>query len=127
MTEEDRKTIDFDSPRQLETALLVEHVKTLKSGTKEAVMIPEYNFKSHSREKDWKAVIPSRIILVEGILIFDDQELVKLMDFKLFIDTDDDIRFIRRMTRDIKERQRTVEEVVDQYQKTVRPAYKVAS
>ncbi len=126
MSVEARADIDFDSPNQLDTSLLVEHLKAMKSGSSDPVMIPEYDFASHTRKDQWKEIIPSKIILIEGILIFAEPELVELMDFKLFIDTDDDIRFIRRMKRDIAERGRTVDQVVEQYLKTVRPSFKVS-
>ncbi len=120
----DRDNIDFDHPRQLDTALLIEHVKQLKKGDGKAISIPDYDFTTHSRKKEWIPIKPSKIILIEGILIFTEPELVKLMDIKLFVDTDDDIRLIRRMKRDISERGRTMDQVIDQYIKTVRPSYK---
>jgi len=120
----DPRDVDFDHPRQLDTALFVEHVKQLKKGDGKTISIPDYDFATHSRKKEWIPIKPSKIILIEGILIFTEPELVKLMDIKLFVDTDDDIRLIRRMKRDISERGRTMDQVIDQYIKTVRPSYK---
>lgn len=119
-----RENIDFDHPRQLDTSLLVEHVKQLKRGDGATISIPDYDFATHSRKKEWIPIQPSKIILIEGILIFTEPELVKLLDIKLFVDTEDDIRLIRRMKRDMSERGRTMDQVIDQYMKTVRPSYK---
>jgi uridine kinase len=114
---------NFDHPDALETSLLVEHVKSLKRG--ESVQVPTYDFSTHSRRKEVEQIDPKPIVLLEGILIFSDPELQQLIDIKVFVDTDDDIRLIRRMQRDIIERGRTVEGVVSQYLKTVQPMHQL--
>lgn len=118
---EEREKNNFDHPDSLDTALLVEHVRALKN--KQPVNIPTYDFSTHSRGKDWKVAQPKPVILVEGILIFTDPDLHPLIDIRIFVDTDDDIRFIRRVLRDKKERGRSVESVIDQYLATVRPMH----
>jgi uridine kinase len=115
----DRK--NFDHPDSLETALLVRHVRALREGT--AVEAPIYDFRTHRRTAETRRVAPKPILLVEGILLFADPELRTLFDVKLFVDTDADVRLIRRIRRDIAERGRTLESVFDQYQATVRPMH----
>jgi len=110
--------INFDHPDSLETELLIRHVKQLKQG--QAVNIPVYDFTTYRRTDQVKVVDPQPIILVEGILIFAEPELRKLFDVRIFVDTDADIRFIRRLKRDITDRGRTVESVIDQYLNSVR-------
>lgn len=116
-----RKAINFDHPDSLDTALMVEHIKRLQAS--EPVEIPIYDFTTDSRTNQTLTVQPNPIILVEGILIFWEAELRKLFDIKIFVDTDADIRFIRRLKRDIVERGRTVESVIDRYLNTVRPMH----
>jgi uridine kinase len=118
---EDRGALNYDHPDALETALLVAHLETLRRG--EAVDAPRYDFSLHARRKETQRVEPRRAIILEGILILVDQALRELMDIKIFVDTDPDVRFIRRLLRDLNERGRTLESVVDQYQKTVRPMH----
>jgi uridine kinase len=115
----DRK--NFDHPDSLETELLIRHVKALKQGM--VVETPIYDFRAHRRAPETRRVEPTRVILVEGILIFAEPELRRLFDVKIFVDTDADIRLIRRIRRDIAERGRTLESVVEQYQATVRPMH----
>ena len=115
----DRK--NFDHPDSLETELLVRHVQTLREGM--VVEAPIYDFKTHRRTARTRRVLPKRIVLVEGILIFAEPELRKLFDVKVFVDTDADVRLIRRIRRDIAERGRTFESVVEQYDATVRPMH----
>ena len=117
----DRQRINFDHPDSLETDLLIEHVRQLKRG--EAVEVPVYDFAHHTRTSQTLRVEPQPIILVEGILIFYEQALRPLLDVKIFVDTDADIRFIRRLQRDIVERGRTTESVIRQYLETVRPMH----
>lgn len=116
-----RAEVNFDHPNSLETSLLIQHVETLKNG--QPVEIPIYDFSTHSRTDKTFIVKPRGVILVEGILIFVEPELRDLFDVKIFVDTDSDLRFIRRLERDITERGRTVESVVRQYQATVRPMH----
>jgi len=117
----ERVKINFDHPNSLETDLLIEHIRQLKAGN--PVEQPIYNFKAHSRTSKTIRVEPHPVILVDGILIFAEPELRKLFDVKIFVDTDADIRFIRRLQRDISERGRTVASVIAQYRNTVRPMH----
>ena len=112
---------NFDHPDALDNDLLVNHVRKLKSG--EAIELPLYDFKTHTRLNETRTVEPKPIVIVEGILIFADPRLLEQMDIKVFVDTPDDIRFIRRLRRDIAERGRTVESVIEQYLATVRPMH----
>ena len=116
-----RSAINFDHPDSLETSLLIEHIKHLK--THNQVNLPIYDFKSHSRTAKTIQVEPQPVILVDGILIFAEPELREAFDVKIYVDTDPDIRFIRRLQRDITERGRTVNSVIAQYQQTVRPMH----
>jgi uridine kinase len=113
--------INWDHPDSLETGLMVEQVRALKAG--QAVELPVYDFTRHQRTDRTERIEPQPIILVEGILIFADRQLRELFDVKLFVDSDSDIRFIRRLERDIAERGRTTESVVRQYMATVRPMH----
>ena len=116
-----RAGINYDHPDSLETDLLVRHINDLKQG--QAVEMPIYDFTTHSRTDRTVHVEPRQVILVEGILIFYEQALRELFDVKIFVDTDADIRFIRRLQRDITERGRTTESVIQQYLTTVRPMH----
>lgn len=116
-----RAEVNFDHPNSLETGLLIEHVVSLRDGR--SIEVPVYDFATHSRTDETFSVAPHRVILVEGILIFVEPALRELFDVKLFVDTDADIRFIRRLQRDITERGRTTESVIKQYQATVRPMH----
>ena len=118
---EDRHRLNFDHPDALDTELLVQHVRQLKSG--QPVERPIYDFTVHTRRPETLRIEPKPAILLEGILIFEDALLRSLMDIKIFVDTDADLRFIRRLQRDITERGRTVESVVHQYLETVRPMH----
>ena len=113
--------INFDHPDSLETELMINHIQELKNG--KSIRLPIYNFSTHSRTGKTICVDPQRVIIVEGILIFVEPELRKLFDVKLFVDTNADIRFIRRLQRDINERGRTMEMVIHQYLTTVRPMH----
>lgn len=121
LSEEERAKVNFDHPDSLETELLIHHVKELLAGR--AIDLPVYDFTTHTRTGETIRVEPAPIILVEGILIFSDPELRELMDIRIYVDADADLRFIRRMTRDVQERKRTVESVIDQYMTTVRPMH----
>jgi uridine kinase len=113
--------VNFDHPNSLETELLIQHIAALRAG--KAVEVPIYDFSTDSRTSQTFTIQPCRVILVEGILIFTEPELRNMFDVKIFVDTDADLRFIRRLERDIKERHRTVESVIKQYQRTVRPMH----
>lgn len=117
----ERAKINYDHPDSLETTLLIEHLKRLRQGL--PIERPVYDFTTHSRTTETVPVQPHPIIMVEGILIFAEPELRKLFDVKIFVDTDADIRFIRRLVRDIEERGRTMTSVVEQYLNTVRPMH----
>jgi uridine kinase len=119
--EKERTAINFDHPDSLDTPLLIEHVKLLQN--RQAVHIPVYDFALYARTTETITTLSQPIILVEGILIFAERELRELLDIKIFVDTDADIRFIRRLRRDISERGRTAESVIDQYLNTVRPMH----
>lgn len=116
-----RQVANFDHPDALDNDLLANHVRKLKAG--EPIELPIYDFKTHTRLNDTRAVDPKPIVIVEGILIFAEPKLLELMDIKVFVDTPDDIRFIRRLRRDLAERARTVDSVIDQYIATVRPMH----
>jgi uridine kinase len=112
---------NFDHPDALDNKLLIAHLQELKAGR--PIQIPVYDFTAHVRTEETQRVEPRRVILVEGILIFADEELRRLMDVKIYVDTDGDIRFIRRLQRDIADRGRTMESVIRQYMATVRPMH----
>src|SRR5690349_5707656 len=118
---EERAALNYDHPDALDTSLLVEHVRMLKAG--EAVDVPRYDFTRYARRADRQRCEPRRAIIVEGILIFTEPALRELMDVKVFVDADADTRFIRRMQRDVAERGRTLESVVEQYLATVKPMH----
>ena len=116
-----RAEVNFDHPYSLETELLIRHIEMLRDG--QPVEVPIYDFSTHSRTTRSFTVEPRGVIVVEGILIFAEAELRKMFDVKLFVDTDSDIRLIRRLQRDITERGRTTESVIKQYMTTVRPMH----
>ena len=118
---EERAALNYDHPDSLETDLMVRHVNELRAGR--AVEAPVYDFARHARVASTETIAPSRALIVEGILIYTDAPLRALMDVKVFVDTDDDTRFIRRLQRDTKERGRTMQSVVDQYLSTVKPMH----
>ena len=118
---EERAALNYDHPDSLETDLLVAHVRDLKAG--QAVEVPEYDFTRYARHPDTHRYEPRQAIIVEGILIFSDAALRELMDVKLFVDADADTRFIRRLQRDVAERGRTMESVIEQYLGTVKPMH----
>jgi uridine kinase len=121
LTMSEREKENFDHPDSLDTALLIEHLAALKR--KEQVFIPTYDYATHSRLKGHQALPSRRVILLEGILIFVDPALYEQIDVKIFVDTEDDIRLIRRIQRDTMERGRTLKSVITQYIKTVRPMH----
>jgi|SRR5215471_4559922 len=118
---EERAALNYDHPDSLETDLMVRHVNELRAGT--AVEAPVYDFARHARVATTETIASSRALIVEGILIYTDAALRALMDVKVFVDTDDDTRFIRRLQRDTKERGRTMQSVIDQYLSTVKPMH----
>jgi uridine kinase len=116
-----RATVNFDHPESLETDLLIAHLQQLKRW--QPVEVPVYDFTSHERTDRTTRVDPHPVILVEGILVFAEPQLRELFDVKLFVDTPADVRFIRRLQRDIQERGRSMESVIQQYENTVRPMH----
>lgn len=118
---EERKLINYDHPDAFDTDLMIEHIRKLSNG--ESVERPVYDFTIYNRIDETVRVHPAKVIIVEGILIFECKELRDLFDIKVFIDTDADVRIIRRIVRDVKERGRTLESVVSQYLTTVKPMH----
>jgi uridine kinase len=118
---EKRVNINYDHPDALETPLLIEHLRTLKR--RRTVQVPVYDFTRHARLPDTDPVEPRRVIIVEGILILADRKLRDLMNIKVFVDTDPDISFIRRLQRDMRDRGRSLDSVIQQYLRTVRPMH----
>lgn len=118
---EDRTHLNYDHPEAFDTPLFVEHINALKRG--EEIERPVYNFSTHLREDYTVRVRPLDVILVEGILILDDLQLRRLYDLRIFVDTDADVRILRRLQRDIRERGRNLENVIDQYIGTVKPMH----
>jgi uridine kinase len=118
---DDRETLNFDHPGALETELLVEQLSRLRQGA--TVQAPVYDFKTHRRLKETREVVSAPVIVVEGILVFVEEPLRALMDIKIFVDTDADIRLMRRIRRDMEQRGRTFASVREQYYKTVRPMH----
>lgn len=121
LTPEERRQLNYDHPDSLDTALLVEHVKELKKGN--AIMHPTYDFAHNLRTDRWVKLESAQLIIVEGILIYTDSKLCRLCDVKLFVDADADVRFIRRLSRDVSERGRTMDSVINQYLSTVKPMH----
>jgi len=118
---EERAAINFDHPEALETSLLVRHLHQLLAGR--SVEVPEYDFTTHSRRTRTRTVHPTEVVVVDGILVLAEPELRVLMDIRLYVDTDSDLRFIRRLERDIRERGRSLDSVIQQYCATVRPMH----
>jgi len=118
---EERVKLNYDHPDSIETNLLIEHLKKLKKG--EVIYRPNYSFVEHKREETTVEVVPKKVIILDGILIFENKELRDMMDIKIFVDTDADIRFIRRLLRDVEQRGRTLNSVVSQYCTTVKPMH----
>ena len=121
LSPEERHKINFDHPDSLETELLVRHLDVLCKGS--AIEMPLYDFTSHSRRNETQKVHPRKVIIVEGILVLAEPDLRKRIDIKLYVDTPADIRFMRRLVRDIQNRGRSLESVIDQYMNTVRPMH----
>lgn len=118
---EERSQLNYDHPKSFDTDLLIKHVKELKAG--HAVDRPVYDFSIHNRVEETVHVEPSKVIIVEGILVFENRELLDLFDIKIFIDADADERIVRRILRDVEERGRTLESVIVQYLTTVKPMH----
>ena len=121
LTYEQRCLINYDEPAALETDLMARHLEQLRRG--ETIQCPVYDFAQHNRSNETIEIVPKSVIIVEGILIFENQELRDLMDIKIFVDTDADVRLCRRIKRDVNKRGRSLESVLEQYQTTVKPMH----
>jgi uridine kinase len=121
LTYEERTKLNYDHPRSFDTDMMVEHLRSLKAGI--PVRRPVYSFVEHNRTAETVGVAPSKVIIVDGILIFENRELREMMDIKVFVDTDADVRLARRIMRDVQERGRSMESVVNQYIQTVKPMH----
>ena len=121
LTYEERCLINYDEPAALETDLMAHHLDLLRQG--QAIDCPVYDFSAHNRSNDTIRIVPKNVIIVEGILIFENEPLRNLMDIKIFVDTDADVRLCRRSKRDVNKRGRTLESVLMQYQQTVKPMH----
>ena len=118
LTYEQRCGINYDEPDALETDLMAHHLDLLRHG--QAIECPVYDFTQHNRSSETVRIVPKNVIIVEGILIFENRQLRDLMDIKIFVDTDADVRLCRRIKRDVNKRGRTLESVLQQYQETVK-------
>jgi uridine kinase len=121
LSHEERHALNYDHPSSLDNDLLIEHLDTLRAGM--PIHMPRYDFVTHSRSESTRYVEPSAVVIVEGILVFVDKRVRERLDVKLFVDTDADIRIIRRIRRDMQERGRTFKQVREQYYRTVRPMH----
>lgn len=121
LTYEERTKLNYDHPQAFDTDMLVEHVRALKHNV--PIKHPVYSFVEHNRLEETVLIKPSKVIIVEGILIFDHKELRDEMDIKVFVDTDADVRLARRILRDVRDRGRTMESVITQYTTTVKPMH----
>ncbi len=118
---DERRRANFDHPDSIDSEMLMNHLKRLKNG--DEIEMPVYDFKTHTRRAESERIEPKAVVIVEGILIFSEARILNLLDVRVFVDTPDDIRFIRRLKRDITERGRTTESVIAQYFATVRPMH----
>ncbi|MBO5771833.1 MAG: uridine kinase [Alistipes sp.] len=121
LTYEERTRLNYDHPQAFDTDMMVEHVRALKNNV--PINRPVYSFVEHNRTDESVLVKPSKVIIIDGILIFENKELRDLMDIKVFVDTDADVRLARRILRDVKERGRSMESVISQYTTTVKPMH----
>lgn len=121
LTYEERTKLNYDHPQSFDTDMLVDQIKSLRSGV--PVKHPVYSFVEHNRTNKTVEVLPSKVLIIDGILIFENKELRDLMDIKVFVDTDADIRLARRILRDVQERGRSMESVINQYITTVKPMH----
>lgn len=121
MDYDERSRLNYDHPNAFDTELMIEHLKALKQG--KSVECPIYDYTIHNRSKDTITIAPNKVIIVEGILIFENKDLCDLMDIRIFVDTDADLRIIRGIQRDVMERARSLESVINQYLETVKPMH----
>jgi len=118
---EERAKINYDHPNAFDTDLLISHLKDLKAG--KSIVHPTYDYANHARSEKWVKLDSAKVIIVEGILLFENKDLVDMLDIKIFVDTDADVRILRRLCRDVKERGRNMDSVVNQYLTTVKPMH----
>ena len=118
---EEREKTNYDHPFAFDNALLISHIRALKAN--QAVDMPEYDFTTRNRKRETIRIEPKKIILLEGILLFSEPEILSLLDMRIFVDTDSDVRILRRIRRDMRERGRSLDSVMEQYLTTVRPAH----
>lgn len=118
---EERCQLNYDHPDAFETGLMIDHIRQLRAG--HIIHCPTYDYAAHNRSAETMEVCPTKVILIEGILIFQSRALRELMDIKIFVDTDADVRILRRITRDVKDRGRSLDSVVSQYLTTVKPMH----
>lgn len=123
LTMDERASLNYDHPQAFETDLLIDHVKKIINN--EEIDIPTYDFTIHTRSSDTLKKSPKSIVIVEGILVLENEELRNLMDMKVFVDCDGDVRLKRRITRDVVERDRTIESILTQYMETVKPMHEL--
>ena len=123
LTMDERASLNYDHPQAFETDLLIEHVNKIINN--EEIDIPTYDFTIHTRSSDTLKKVPKPIVIVEGILVLENEELRNLMDMKVFVDCDGDVRLKRRITRDVVERDRTIESILTQYMETVKPMHEL--
>lgn len=123
MSFEDRCKLNYDHPDAFDTDMLIDALRELKAG--HSVTCPIYDFSIHDRLAETTTVYPSKVIIVEGILIFQNEELCRQMDIKIFVDTDADVRILRRIIRDVRDRGRSLESVINQYLTTVKPMHEM--
>ena len=121
MSYEERCKLNYDHPDAFENDLMIEHLRQLKAG--KTIQCPVYDYTIHNRSKETVTIKPAKVIIVEGILILADKQLCDEMDIRVFVDTDADVRILRRIVRDVKKRERTLESVIDQYLTTVKPMH----
>lgn len=121
MSYEERCLINYDEPAAFDTSLMAYHLDCLRHG--EAIDCPVYDYTVHNRSNETIRIVPRKVIIVEGILIFENEQLRELMDIRIFVDTDADVRLCRRIKRDVNKRGRTLESVLTQYQQTVKPMH----
>ena len=122
-TYEERAAVNYDCPEAFETELMVRHIEELKQG--KSVECPVYDYTVHNRSSETKTIRPSRVLIIDGILILAEETLRRIMNIKIFVDTPDDIRILRRILRDVNERGRTLDSVINQYLSTVRPMHEL--
>lgn len=123
MTYEERCGLNYDEPAALETDLMAHHLELLRQG--QSIDCPVYDFTTHNRSNETIHIVPKKVIIVEGILIFENKPLRDLMDIRIFVDTDADVRLCRRIARDVEKRGRTLQSVLTQYQETVKPMHEM--